>query len=352
MDSLSLLRSPKKPPAHGCHGYRVESSGQVENATFSTPFATAPSTPPRPAACCSSFLQEEEEFLMEESSFFLGEVLAAIPFIWEEIPGTPKRDQVLSFPERTREDEEEAQGNDRVQPAPQNNSFEYRAEGSLQAIQAESGDRLRHGLPAPPRLQNLIKHNDMLQTSEYLSICSSEENSSSSTSCAKSPKLSRAPRRKCSSANPSLIRFLTLCARLFKNYDQGFKDSNVSSASTDQSLSLEAEFKDIVLPQVSEETSVSGRKHSMDRQDMISVLTRSEETLQSSVPRIPQTGLDKNSMNLKKKVRQVSATASLKLESKRLDARLGSSFFFFFGHRVPLKHKTTSSSIRSETPAP
>ncbi len=290
---------------------------------------------------------------MQESSFFLGEVLAAIPFIWEEIPGTPKRDQVLSFPERAREDEEEAQGNDRVQPAPHNNSFEYRAGGSLQAIQAESGDRLRHGLPAPPRLQNLNKHNGMLQTSEYLSICISEENSSSSTSCAKSPKLSRAPRRKCSSANPSLIRFLTLRTRLFKNHDEGFKGSNVSSALTDQSLSLEAEFKDIVLTQLSEETSVSERKHSMDRQDMISVLTGSEETLQSSAPRIPQTGLDKSSMNLKKKVRQVSATASLKLESKRLDARLGSSFFFFFfGHRVPLKHKTTSSSIRSETPAP
>jgi len=327
----------------------VESSGQDENATFSTPFATAPSSPPRPAACCSSFPQEEEEFFMQESSFFLGEVLAAIPFIWEEIPGTPKRDQVLSFPERAREDEEEAQGNDRVQPAPQNNSFEYRAGGRLQAIQAESGDRLRHGLPAPPRLQNLIMHNGMLQTSEYLSICSTEENSSSSTSWAKSPKLSRAPRRKCSSANPSLIRFLTLRAHLFKNHDQGFKGSNVSSASTDQSLILEAEFKDIVLPQLSEETSVSERKHSMDRQDMISVLTGSEETLQSSVP---QTGLDKSSMNLKKKVRQVSATASLKLESKRSDARLGSSFFFFFGHRVPLKHKTTSSSIRSETPAP
>jgi hypothetical protein len=90
MEPLSLLRlsSPKRP-----HGPHIISSGYTaavqseSGSAFSTPYTSAPSSPRRTVF----FFREE----VEEPP--LGEVRAAVPFLWEEVPGTPRRDdQIVS----------------------------------------------------------------------------------------------------------------------------------------------------------------------------------------------------------------------------------------------------------------
>ncbi|CAM6035178.1 unnamed protein product [Sphagnum compactum] len=112
MGSLSLLtlNSPKRAHPHNC-GCGVAESAESGSA-FSSPYASAPSSPRR--AC---FFREE----VEEAP--LGEVRAAIPFIWEHVPGTPIHDDHLfSFAERGREKE------DGAHLARQENSFKHLAE--------------------------------------------------------------------------------------------------------------------------------------------------------------------------------------------------------------------------------
>ncbi|CAM6027904.1 unnamed protein product [Sphagnum balticum] len=90
MEPLSLLRlsSPKRP-----HAPHIISSGYAtavqseSGSAFSTPYTSAPSSPRR-----TFFFFREE---LEEPP--LGEVRAAVPFLWEEVPGTPRRDdQIVS----------------------------------------------------------------------------------------------------------------------------------------------------------------------------------------------------------------------------------------------------------------
>ncbi len=90
MEPLSLLRlsSPKRP-----HGPHIISSGYTaavhseSGSAFSTPYTSAPSSPRR-----TLFFFRED---VEEPP--LGEVRAAVPFLWEEVPGTPRRDdQIVS----------------------------------------------------------------------------------------------------------------------------------------------------------------------------------------------------------------------------------------------------------------
>ncbi|CAK9873202.1 unnamed protein product [Sphagnum jensenii] len=90
MEPLSLLRlsSPKRP-----HGPHIISSGYTaavqseSGSAFSTPYTSAPSSPRRTVF----FFRED----VEEPP--LGEVRAAVPFLWEEVPGTPRRDdQIVS----------------------------------------------------------------------------------------------------------------------------------------------------------------------------------------------------------------------------------------------------------------
>jgi hypothetical protein len=112
MGSLSLLtlNSPKRAHPHncGCGGAESAESGSA----FSSPYGSAPSSPRR--AC---FFREE----VEEAP--LGEVRAAIPFIWEHVPGTPIHgDHLLSVAELGREKE------DGAHLARQENSFKHLAE--------------------------------------------------------------------------------------------------------------------------------------------------------------------------------------------------------------------------------
>lgn len=112
MGSLSLLTlsSPKRAHPHncGCGGAESAESGSA----FSSPYASAPSSPRR--AC---FFREE----VEEAP--LGEVRAAIPFMWEHVPGIPIHgDHLLSFAELGREKE------DGAHLARQENSFKHLAE--------------------------------------------------------------------------------------------------------------------------------------------------------------------------------------------------------------------------------
>ncbi len=90
MEPLSLLRlsSPKRP-----HAPHIISSGYAtavqseSGSAFSTPYTSAPSSPRR-----TFFFFRED---VEEPP--LGEVRAAVPFLWEEVPGTPRRDdQIVS----------------------------------------------------------------------------------------------------------------------------------------------------------------------------------------------------------------------------------------------------------------
>ncbi len=80
---LSVARL-RRSPARCSQFYTVH---QTANGTsgFSTPVHTR-SAPSSPRSCARAY-----NFSVEEDPAPLGEVFAAIPFSWEEVPGTPSR---------------------------------------------------------------------------------------------------------------------------------------------------------------------------------------------------------------------------------------------------------------------
>jgi hypothetical protein len=180
-----VLRLSALPRRHNCgQGYLEDDEVELE-----TPYTSAPSSPRR--AFAKAGVEEEP----------LGEVRAAVPFVWELVPGKPKNELEESGPSGSSDEAEDCGRQDRSESSLSRDSSHTEFEFSSRLVEpAEPPSRaaealFSHGhllpLRLPPRLQ-AVKH---LRTSNVSSCSDSSLSSSSSFQTYHSPQSPASPKK-------------------------------------------------------------------------------------------------------------------------------------------------------------
>lgn len=154
--------------------FKVSDDGYFEDVDAGTPYSSAPTSP-------------RHAFSKEVIEAPLGEVLAAIPFAWEVVPGTPKLEsEHFSFSDETTQGSSSPSSSDESS-ARESTEFEFsnRIGGDSGTVSAEelfAKGQLVTSLRLPPRLQ-AVKHRD-----SDVSSCDSSSSFKSYSSPQSSPR--------------------------------------------------------------------------------------------------------------------------------------------------------------------